>query len=72
LEKPDVPTLDPVENPIDVFINVGLGENGLHPLDATDKRTLIRRATFDLIGLPPTLAEIDVFLADESNKAFNY
>src|SRR5205807_5424450 len=42
----------------------------LRPVAAADKRTLIRRVTFDLIGLPPTPEEIDAFLADESSEAF--
>jgi hypothetical protein len=47
-----------------------LEANGLQPAAAADKRTLIRRATFDVIGLPPTPAEIDAFLNDESPDAF--
>src|SRR5207245_736132 len=47
-----------------------LEEQGLHPAAPAEKRTLLRRATFDLIGLPPTLEEIDAFLADDSPKAF--
>ena len=43
---------------------------GITPAAPADKRTLLRRATFDLIGLPPTPAEIDAFLADDSPQAF--
>ncbi len=43
---------------------------GLVPARAADKRTLLRRATFDLIGLPPTPAEMDAFLTDDSPTAF--
>ena len=43
---------------------------GLKPVSTTDRRTLIRRASFDLIGLPPTPEEVDAFLADPSPDAF--
>ncbi|TWU05237.1 Planctomycete cytochrome C [Symmachiella macrocystis] len=71
--KPNVPRGGPaesIENPIDAFVSEALAKKGLKPLGPADKRTLIRRATFDLIGLPPTPAEIDAFLADESDEAF--
>ncbi len=55
---------------IDRFILAGLEANGLTPAAAADRRTLLRRATFDLTGLPPTPEEIDAFLADESPDAF--
>ena len=55
---------------IDRFIYARLNEAGLSPAAPADKRTLIRRATFDLIGLPPTPAEVQDFLNDESPEAF--
>ncbi len=55
---------------VDNFILAKLEEKNISPGPAADKRTLIRRATFDLTGLPPTPAEIDEFLADKSENAF--
>jgi hypothetical protein len=55
---------------IDQFVLAKLEEKELAPAVAADKRTLIRRATFDLTGLPPTIAEIDTFLADSNTNAF--
>ena len=56
--------------PIDRFILAKLEENGLAPAPPADKATLIRRAFFDLIGLPPTPEEIDSFLEDDRPEAF--
>ena len=56
--------------PVDRFILAKLEAKDIAPATAADKRTLLRRATFDLIGLPPTPAEIDAFLADDSPQAF--
>jgi hypothetical protein len=56
--------------PIDAFIAAKLSENGLAPAPEADKRTLIRRLSFDLIGLPPTPEEIDDFLADDRPDAY--
>ncbi|MFO0978852.1 MAG: DUF1549 domain-containing protein [Planctomycetaceae bacterium] len=57
-------------NPIDRFVLTKLRQEGFHPAPQADKRTLIRRATFDLTGLPPTPVEVNEFLADESPDAF--
>jgi mono/diheme cytochrome c family protein len=57
-------------NPVDAFILQQLLARGLTPAAPADRRTLLRRATFDLIGLPPTPEEIDAFLADTSPEAF--
>jgi hypothetical protein len=57
-------------NPIDQFILKVLLAHGLTPAAEADKSTLIRRATFDLIGLPPTPEELDAFLADGAPDAY--
>ncbi len=57
-------------SPIDRFILSALEKNGLAPAPPADRRTLLRRATFDLTGLPPTPEEVEAFLADQSPDAF--
>lgn len=57
-------------NRIDRFVYHSLLQKNLTPKDRADKRTLIRRVTLDLTGLPPTLKEIDQFLADTSSSAY--
>ena len=59
-----------VNNEVDRFINKRLREEGLQMATPASKETLIRRAAFDLTGLPPTLEEIDAFLEDTSPNAF--
>jgi mono/diheme cytochrome c family protein len=56
--------LFPDHKSVDQFVNAKLNSLGLKPAPRADRRTLIRRVTFDLTGLPPTLKEIDEFLAD--------
>ncbi len=57
-------------NAIDQFVLANLEKNGLQPAPPADKTTLLRRATFDLTGLPPTEKELQAFLADKSPDAF--
>src|SRR5215475_15799334 len=59
-----------VKSPIDRFILAKLEEKGLRPIADANKRALIRRATYDLTGLPPTPEEVEAFLKDTSPKAF--
>jgi hypothetical protein len=59
-----------VQSPVDAFILAKLEEKGLKPAKPADRLTLLRRATFDLTGLPPTDAEIREFVADNSPDAF--
>src|SRR5689334_14350145 len=58
------------KTPIDQFILAKLEQKSLKPVQPADKRALIRRAYFDLIGLPPTPEQVDAFLADNSIDAF--
>ncbi|MEO6184203.1 MAG: PSD1 and planctomycete cytochrome C domain-containing protein [Verrucomicrobiota bacterium] len=58
------------KTPIDQFILAKLEEKGMKPSPTADKRTLLRRVTFDLIGLPPTPEEMRDFLRDKSPNAF--
>ena len=69
-ELPEVKRKDWPRNAIDQFILARLEQAGLQPSPRADKETLIRRATFDLTGLPPTLQEIDAFLADDTAGAY--
>jgi len=60
-----------VRNPIDAFVRRRLRQSGLTPARPADRRTLIRRVTFDLIGLPPTPEEVETFVNDRSSGAYN-
>ena len=59
-----------VKTPVDAFVLAKLESEGARPTPAADKITLLRRATFDLTGLPPTPEEVNAFLADNSPGAF--
>mgnify|MGYP002639159559 CR=1 FL=1 len=67
---PDVKEKSRAKNAIDAFILKRLELEGLNPNDEADKERLLRRVTFDLTGLPPTIEQIDVFLADTSENAY--
>ncbi len=68
--QPRVKSIGWVKTPIDRFVLARLEATGREPSAAADKRTLIRRATFDLTGLPPTPEVVEEFLADDSPAAF--
>jgi hypothetical protein len=73
VERPAAPFVarqEWVRTPIDRFILAELERKGLQPSLPADKAALLRRATFDLHGLPPTPAEIDLFLSNTSRDAF--
>src|SRR5262245_13287837 len=70
VKKPAIPSPNDsahwIKTPVDNFILAAMQPKGLSPSSAADKVTLIRRAYFDLIGLPPKPAEVDRFVADSS------
>jgi hypothetical protein len=67
---PVVDHRDQVSNEIDQFILARLEAKGLSLMPEADRRTLIRRVSFDLRGLPPTIKEVETFLSDNSPKAY--
>ncbi len=67
---PKVTAQEKIGNPIDNFILKRLEEQGLQPNSKANKETLLRRLSFDLTGLPPTPQEIDGFLKDDSQNAY--
>lgn len=74
IQKPAVPAVQDTnwaKTPIDHFILSKLEESKLKPVKQADKRPLIRRAYYDLIGLPPTPEQVDAFLSDNSADAFS-
>jgi hypothetical protein len=74
VKRPGVPIVSPARprpgNAMDAFLTARIDAAGLAPLPAADRRTLIRRATYDLTGLPPLPEEVERFLADDAPGAF--
>ncbi|MEX0939654.1 MAG: PSD1 and planctomycete cytochrome C domain-containing protein [Pirellulales bacterium] len=73
VQRPDAPPVsdaDWARNPIDAFVLAKLKADALAPSPIADKVTLVRRLHLDLIGLPPTVDEVDAFLADDSPDAY--
>ena len=80
IRRPDIPApveafqslpgVEPDRNPIDAFVRATLAAEGMSPTAVADRRTLIRRLSFDLLGLPPTPEEIDAFVADADPAAY--
>ena len=72
VRRPPVPQVAgaTVHNPIDAFIQDRLAQAGLKPSPEADRRTLLRRVSFDLTGLPPTPEELDAFVKDQSTDAY--
>jgi hypothetical protein len=72
-DRPEIPAVKSaawVKNPIDAFVLARLEKEGLAPSPEAGKEALIRRVSLDLVGLPPTLAEIDAFLGDDAKDAY--
>src|SRR5262245_34563434 len=71
--RPDAPPVVNqtwLRNALDAFVLARLEKEGLHPSPEADRVTLIRRVSFDLLGLPPTVEEVDAFLADTRPDAY--
>ena len=71
--RPGVPTVPGAawaSGALDHFVLAKLRKNGMQPARSADRRTLIRRVTLDLTGLPPTPGEVDAFVADDSPGAY--
>ncbi|MGH7224134.1 MAG: DUF1549 domain-containing protein, partial [Gemmataceae bacterium] len=73
LRDPPIPSIKDrpwIRTPVDAFVLAKMEAKGLSPSPPADRRTLLRRVTFDLLGLPPTPAEMEAFLADRSPDAY--
>ena len=73
INRPESPLTGPAAesaNPIDRFVRDRIAKEGLHHSPRADRITALRRITFDLTGLPPTPAELDLYLQDESSEAY--
>jgi hypothetical protein len=71
--RPAIPKLKNaawVRNPIDAFVLARLEKEGLTPSPQAARETLIRRVSLDLIGLPPSIEEVDQFVADKRPDAY--
>ncbi len=74
--RPKIPETKPIAGsfkmltPVDHFISAKHAEIGLTPTTEADRRTLIRRVTYDLTGLPPTLERVEAFLSDSADDAY--
>ena len=68
--RPPVPEVPTADHPIDAFIRAKLEAAGISPAPEADRRTLIRRLYFDLLGLPPSVQEINKFVGDEDPRAW--
>ncbi len=72
-EKPELPEIKNAEwpeNPIDYFVLEKLEQHGLQPSPETSREKLLRRVSFDLTGLPPTVEELEDFVSDQSPEAY--
>lgn len=73
IQRPVVPTVandDWVRTPVDAFVAQRLATTGLRPSPPGDRQTLIRRATYALTGLPPTIEEVDAFVYDDDPQSY--
>jgi hypothetical protein len=70
LTRPAVPAAAGARTPVDAFVIVKLAEKNLTMAPEADRRTLIRRVTYDLTGLPPSPEEVDAFVTDDDPQAY--
>ncbi len=73
IAAPEVPAVKDsslVFNPIDAFVVSQLDASGFRPNEVADRATLIRRATFDLTGFPPTPEDVEAFVNDPTGRVF--
>jgi len=73
IKRPSIPSIDDpwVQTPVDAFVLERLRGAGLQPSPLADRRTLLRRASYDLTGIPPSLEAVESFEADRSSDAFS-